>query len=143
MNMIRTQEGSFVNLENILQIVPQIFDFGDAVAYVLTAQPNSVPQINNETLDDCIQLCIYDSFDKVEAILFSFSEWLENSENKLFCFPTDVSEEELLSFKPFNMSYKDGIVYWKRENGEVMKIGGSGGGKTRYFRKPDLLNNKA
>lgn len=38
---------------------------------------------------------------------------------------------------------KDGIVYWKRENGEVMKIGGSGGGKTRYFRKPDLLNNKA
>lgn len=38
-----------------------------------------------------------------------------------------------------NVYLKDGIIYWKRDNGEVMKIGGSGCGKTRYFRKPDLM----
>lgn len=143
MNMLRTQEGAFVNLDNILQVVPQRFDFGESVvAYVLTAQPNFVKQINNETLDDCIQLCIYDSFEKLAFVVASFSEWLESSERKPFSFPNDVSPEEACAFAPLKMLYKDGIVYWKNDNGKVMKIRGSGSGRTRSFGKfgkPNLM----
>lgn len=135
MNMIKTQEGALVNLDNILQIVPQIFDFGDAAAYVLTAQPASIDQINNEKLDDCIQLCIYDSAEKLNTVLRSFTEWLDSSEHTIFAFPADITDE----IEPFDMTFKDGFVYWKRQNGEMMKIGGSGSGKTRYFKKPDLI----
>lgn len=121
-NIIKTQEGALVNLNNILQIVPQQFDFGDAAVFTLTAQPISVCQINEETLDDCIQLCAYDSAEKLTSVFHSFSEWLESSEHTLFTFPADDS---------FDMTIKS-------PNGEVMKVGGSGCGKTRYFRKPNL-----
>ena len=92
LHTVKTQEGSFVNLDNILQIVPQILDFGDVTAYVLTAQPISVNQINDETLDDCIQLCIYDSYEKMTAAFLSFSKWLEGSRQTIFAFPADLAE---------------------------------------------------
>ena len=62
------------------------------------------------------------------------------SKNKktVFC----ESEEITIEDNPFGY-FKDGLLYCKTNNGEVMKIGGSGCGKTRYFpryfRKPDLM----
>ena len=41
-----------------------------------------------------------------------------------------------------NVTFKDGIIYWKRDNGKVIKIGGSGCGKTRFFKKPNLRSNQ-
>ena len=50
------------------------------------------------------------------------------SKNKktVFC----ESEEITIEDNPFGY-FKDGLLYCKTNNGEVMKIGGSGCGKTR------------
>lgn len=90
--VIITQTQEIVNFAHIIQVTSLSLEYAGQTVYALVAQPIGVSEITDETLDSCIQLCIYDSEIKLTHVFVDFKKWLENSIQPVFEFPSDLEE---------------------------------------------------